>query len=302
MAAAVVVVTGGETHAEQTESPPAAWRTAGILGLRRLGVGRSDVRVAVIDGPVDLAHPAFATGRVTLVPNSAYLRGAGQGALLHGTLVVGLLAGAETGICPGCTVLVRPLSSAASRTDDREPWASLSELRQALEDVLALDVDVINLSVVAFRSAIAADIDLEEVLSIAAQRKVLIVAALANSVLPSHSPLLKSPWVLPVVACDGRGRLAARSQRALAVRHRAIAAPGQGLPTVQPGGQRALISGTSAAAAVVSGALALLRTHVPAADGAQLRWSVTRSASPGTDRAGPALIDAWVAYRHLRGV
>jgi subtilisin family serine protease len=138
---------------------------------------------------------------------------------------------------------------------------------------------VINLSLVVDVSpSIATERWLRDVLDAAARQGVLVVAATANSYLPTYSPLLAHPWVLSIVASDAWGKLAPLSQLTPAVRRRALSAPGLGLSTVVPAGGPTVMSGTSAATAVVTATAVLLRSLFPHMNGDQIRWApYTRS-------------------------
>jgi subtilisin family serine protease len=282
-------------------APTEALAPARLAPLVALGTGSPAVRIALVDGPVDLVHQALVSARLIPVDASAAATCQNGGAAcLHGTSVAGLLAGADTGICPGCTILLRPIFTDQASTEvSPQPRTNIAQLTRALMDALAADAHVINLSLVVQTSGLTADADLRDVLDAATRRGVLVVAATGNSAVPTHSPLLVHRWVLPVVACDETGRLAARTQLTPAIRRSAIAAPGRALPSLVPGDTRGTLSGSSAAAAVVTGTAALLRSRFPHVGGAELRWALTRSARRGPDPGRPPLLDAWAAHQHL---
>lgn len=301
----VDLVTGIDSGQRSQSPTPETFTPGRIAPLLALGIGDPRVRVAVIDGPVDVAHEALQLARFVHIGASTSTGCQGGGAACqHGTSIAGLLCGAQTGICPGCTVLLRPiLADPVTRgfgypQSIGYPQTNISELTGALVDALGAGADVINLSVVAETSGIAADHDLRDVLDAAARLGVLVVAATANSTAPTHSPLLAHRWVLPVVACDETGRRAPRKPFN-PIRRDAIGAPGRALPSLVPGGGRETISGTSAAAAVVTGTAALLRSHFPQCGGRELRRALLQSARRGPDLRCPPLLDAWAAHQHL---
>jgi len=79
-----------------------------------LSGGSRDVRVAVIDGPVDTGHADFAGGQwLAAADGGGACRRAESLACGHGTFVAGVLAadrrGSAPGICPGCAFLLRPI-------------------------------------------------------------------------------------------------------------------------------------------------------------------------------------------------
>ena len=77
--------------------------------------GRAAIKVGLIDGPVFLTHPDLAQKNIQEVPGK--LRGTcsrvQSAACLHGTFVAGMLCARRgsvaPAICPGCTLLVRPI-------------------------------------------------------------------------------------------------------------------------------------------------------------------------------------------------
>jgi subtilisin family serine protease len=283
-------------QAAVVQDPLASARLARLVALSS---GSRDVRVAIIDGPVDIG--AFGQARLHNIRSTQGIDDKTRHAARdHGTAVAGLLAGPRSGICPGSTILVRPLSMTASSANG-SVGASLADLTRALLDVLRAGPHVINLSLVVDMSPkVATERLLRDVLDAAARQGVLVVAATANSYMPTCSPLLAHPWVLPVVASDAWGKLAPRSQLTPAIRRRALSAPGLGLSTVAPGGSSTVMSGTSAATTVVSGTAALLRSLFPHKSGDQIRWALTQGARRyGVGRRFPGQLDAWAAFEHL---
>jgi subtilisin family serine protease len=278
------------------QDPLASARLARLVAL---SAGSRDVRVAIIDGPVDIG--ALGQARLHHIRSTQGIdEETRHAARDHGTAVAGLLASPRWGICPGSTILVRPIFMTASGAKGNV-GASLADLTFALSDVLRAGPHVINLSLVVDVSPrVATERLLRDVLDAAARQGVLVVAATANSYVPTHSPLLAHPWVLPIVASDAWGRLPPRSQLTPAVRRRALSAPGLGLSTVAPGGGSTVISGSSAATAVVTGTVALLRALFPQKSGDHIRWALTHSArSFGMGRRFPSQLDAWAAFEHL---
>ena len=94
--------------------------------------GRAEIRVGLIDGPVFLTHPDLAQKNIQEVPGK--LRGtcsrAQSAACLHGTFVAGMLCARRgsvaPAICPGCTLLVRPIFSEANPANGDMPLAERS--------------------------------------------------------------------------------------------------------------------------------------------------------------------------------
>lgn len=114
-----VMDTTSGTPAGHYMTPP--WDLVGLGPLMASGLGCAEVRVGLIDGPVAVDHPDLAAEMIRALPGrraSCALRGA---ACFHGTFVAGILSarrGSDApALCPGCTLLVRPIFSEAPALD-----------------------------------------------------------------------------------------------------------------------------------------------------------------------------------------
>ncbi|MFB6688337.1 S8/S53 family peptidase [Streptomyces chartreusis] len=259
--------------------------------------GRPNVVVGVVDGAVDPGHPVLALQSVRFVgaPVPARAPGTPPG---HGTLVLSSLAARPTapmpGFCPGCSFVVRPVPGVDV------PPASPADLADALADVVAAGVRVVNLSLTLQRLSAAGPADdpgigmLLDAVELAHRHGVVVVAAAGNDGELGGPPLVRHPWVIPVVACDGGGRPLPTSTLG-----RAIGRHGLTAPVLPPRG----LSGTSAAAPVVTGAVALLWSLFPGASAEALRDAVTRPRPPARRTSVvPPLLDPAYAYEVLRDV
>jgi hypothetical protein len=91
--------------------------------------GRAEVVIGLIDGPVAVDHPDLAGERIREVPGglSGRCRQVSSVACLHGTFVAGILCAkrdsAAPAICPGCTLLVRPIFAETASGSARMPSA-----------------------------------------------------------------------------------------------------------------------------------------------------------------------------------
>ncbi|WP_234328110.1 S8 family peptidase [Streptomyces sp. NRRL S-37] len=265
--------------------------------------GRPSVAVGLIDGRVDPHHPAFA-GR----PVRELRPAAGAGAChradvccAHGTAVAGTIAGAG-GVCPGCTLVSRPLFT--DRPADGGPATCLSgvrtgELAEAIVETVDAGVLVLNLSMAQPAPSGARDPALEAALDHAADRGVILVVAAGNQGRPGSSALTGHPWVIPVTAYDRAGRPMPQSNLGVSIGRRGVGAPGDRVPAPGPGDRPFVLNGTSAAAPFVTGAVALLCSAFPEATPAAVRYAVTHG--PGRRHSVvPPLLDAWAAYTALR--
>src|SRR6185369_6728162 len=75
---------------------------------------------------------------------------ADSAACLHGTFVAGILsakrASVAPGICPNCTLLVRPIFGETAAAKDEALSATPDELAQAIHDCIDADARVLNVS------------------------------------------------------------------------------------------------------------------------------------------------------------
>ncbi len=274
---------------------------AALMGVTE---GRAETRIGLIDGPVNSIHPDLTNANISEVSGSsrAACFTAGSLACGHGTFVAGMLAarrGADApAICPGCTLLVRPIFAEGTRADGVVPSARPEELAAALLDCLDAGAHVVNLSVALTRETNGGQRRLEEALDEAARRGAIVVAAAGNQGAVGSSALTRHPWVIPVVACDRSGRPMGESNLGRSIGLRGLSAPGSGVTSTGAGGGPAKAGGTSIAAPFVTGAVALLRSLFPKARAAQVKLAVTHT---NARRASivPPLLNAWGAYQVL---
>lgn len=274
----------------------------GLPPLMARGTGRPETVVALIDGSVATGHPELAGQDVRIL-------GAGAGcppadrACGHGTFVAGVLkagrSSAAPGICPGCTLLVRPVFGRASPPHPAGPGARPDELVAALTDVVDAGGRVINLSLSVARPGRADVRALVDALDHAADRGAIIVAAAGNQGLVDSTVITRHPAVVPVVSYTARGRPMARSNLGTTIGRRGLGAPGEAVVSLGADGGASVLSGTSAAVPFVTGAVALLWSQFPAAPAAAVRYAVTRSPARPRRSVVPPLLDARAAYRML---
>ena len=274
---------------------------AGVGRLMSIAVGAEVVGVALLDGPVALSHPALADARVRIIgaDAAASCRADGSRTIWHGTSVAGVLSAcrssAAPGICPGCTLVIRPIFE--DRVELIVPRTTPAELARAILEWIEAGARVINVSsaLEPGRSRARA----EAALDAAAHRGVLVIAAAGNDGAMGSSPLTRHPGALPVTACDAAGRPTRAANLARTFGARGIAAPGV-VTTITPDGPLATFSGTSFAAAVVSGVCALLWSLFPRAASQQITWAIA-----GPQRrtsVAPPRLSAWMAYQRLAGL
>jgi hypothetical protein len=87
----------------------------GLQSLMNVSTGNPEVVIGVIDGPVDISHPAFQISNIKTVRDSQLnaCKNASSIACTHGTFVAGILC-AKRGlsvpaICPDCKIIIYPI-------------------------------------------------------------------------------------------------------------------------------------------------------------------------------------------------
>lgn len=253
------------------------------------------VKVAVIDTGV-AAHP-----QLRVSPGADFVTPEEPDPLrdcdLHGTVVAGVIAGKELGVAPDAEIYsIRQTSShypaPASENGEAERAGSgtLASLAAAIEDAVNANAKVINVSVVScVPPDAAARVDragVDAALRRAEEAGAVVVAASGNAtaggcekddvVFPAESDT-----VLAVGALATPHELAEYSIAA------PLSAEGSVPLALDPGGGWATgkgdvtFQGTSFAAPLVSGTLALLVQRYPGDSPAQLRQRIIDSAEPG---------------------
>src|SRR5688572_11473249 len=112
-----------------------------LSALMARGSGSAEVRIGLVDGPVDVGHPDLMTESIRDVPGSkgAGCRDASSAACFHGTFVAGILSARRgspaPAICPACVLLVRPVfTELTPAAGQRVPRATPKVVAEAIVD------------------------------------------------------------------------------------------------------------------------------------------------------------------------
>jgi len=273
--------------------------------LMKRGQGRPQVKVALVDGPVFLDHPDLAGSTIREIPGklTGTCTRADSIACTHGTLVAGVLSAQRSSvapaICPGCTLLLRPIFAETAKGNGHMPSATPEELAEAIIDSVDAGARVINLSSALVRPSPKGESKLEEAFNHAAQRGVITVAAAGNQGTVGSSAITRHPWVIPVAACDTQGRPLRESNLGSSIGRRGLSAPGENVTSLGTNGKLQTFGGTSAAAPFVTGAIALLWSEFPGATAAEIKLAVTHAGMPRRGAIAPPILDAWAAYQEM---
>jgi len=274
-----------------------------------LGEGRAEIMVALIDGPVVLDHPDLSGATIHEVRGN--LKGtcarADTPACTHATFVAGILCARRgsiaPAICPGCTLLLRPIFAEAANGAPNGahgmPSATPEELAEAIVASVDAGARVINLSSAIATPSPKGESRLEAALNYSAHRGAITVAAAGNQGRVGSSAITRHPWVVPVAACNARGRPLGESNLASSIGRRGLSAPGEGVISLGTNGKPQTFGGTSTAAPFVTGAIALLWSEFPRATAAQIKLAVTQHVRSRRNTIVPPLLDAWAAYQSL---
>jgi subtilisin family serine protease len=267
--------------------------------------GSPEVKIGLIDGPVVTQHPDLAGDHLREIPgeNGATCTRADSTACLHGTFVAGILSAKRNSpapaICPDCTLLIRPIFSETAFGRDHMPSATPQELSAAIFECVDAGARVLNLSLALAQPSIKGEQALDEALNQTIRRGVIVIAAAGNQGTIGSSPITRHPWVIPVVACDLRGRPINGSNLGGSIGRHGLSAPGDGITSLGAEGQPLTLGGTSVAAPFVTGAIALLWSQFPAASAAQIKLAITQAGAPRRASVVPPLLDAMAAFQVL---
>jgi len=202
------------------------------------------VRVAIVDTGIDASHPDLA-GRVVKQENFVD----GRKVPLrdrHGTAVAGVIAAVENnsqgivGIAPAARLYAMRACWPAPRDDARAVCSTLT-LAKALAKAIEARIEIVNLSLTG-----PADPLLTRLVEVGLRRGVVFVGATP----PNSGPGVFPTGIPGVISVDAAGAKASADS--------VLFAPGSEVLTLVPDGRYDFLSGSSLAAASVSGGIALL--------------------------------------------
>lgn len=278
--------------------------------------GNSNITIGLIDGPVDLSHPAFQESVITSAKKSQIgaCEGANSLACRHGTFIAGILSAKRgtyaPGMCPGCRLLLRPIfidnmlpNNSKQYSDLSFPKSTPEELSEAIKEIVSAGAKIVNLSLGLSTSSLVRNPRLHEAYDYARKFGTIIVAASGNHGNIGSVSLLDDQWILPVAACGNNGRLDPSSNFGASIAYRGVMAPGINITSTLSGGGYAKMSGTSFAAPFVTGTLALLWSLFTNATPVELIHAV-RSYPSRTPRRSiiPSLLNADAAWNSLKSL
>jgi subtilisin family serine protease len=260
-----------------------------LLEAHRINNG-DDVLVAVIDSKIDTSHPDLAG----VIADEYDAVGMPAAAHVHGTAMAGAIAAHSKliGVAPKVKLLaVRAFSGSGENAQ-----STTFNIIKGLDWAASKNARIVNMSF-----AGPADALLQEMLTKANARGIVLIAAVGNAG-PRAPPLYPAAdaHVIGVTATDADDKLMPQANRGPQV---AIAAPGVEILAAAPDGAYQVTSGTSVAAAHATGVAALLLAAKPKLTPAQVRSGLMRTAHriPGKrNEVGAGVVDALAVIKETQ--
>jgi subtilisin family serine protease len=277
----------------------------GLSPLMALTSGSPETLIALIDGPIAVNHPDLPTKNIRELSGKLLDSRLGDTSAVcaHGTFIAGMLlarrGSVAPAICPGCSLLVRPIFTEVIPVGEVIPGATAEELADAITEVIDAGARIINLSIALQGPFSKGERSLEQALDHAMQRGVIVVAATGNQAMLGSSVITRHRWVIPVAAYDRMGQPMASSNLGASIGRRGLGAPGEAITSLGVGTKAQKMGGTSVATPFVTGAVSLLWSDFPTVPAALVRSAVTEAAGSQRVTIIPPLLNAWAAHELL---
>jgi Subtilase family len=278
----------GGSDVKRAPGDPAQYALAKLHLREAQGLAKGEkVSVAIVDSGIDAKHPDL-NGAVTAQFDAL---GSNDPPHAHGTAIAGIVAahGRLLGAAPSVNILaVRAFGAAAVGAD-----GTTFNILKGLDWAAGQGARIINLSFTG-----PSDPMLGRALAALHQRGAILIAAVGNAG-PKSPPLYPAadPNVIAVTATDANDGLFEQANRGSYI---AVAAPGADVLVLAPDAAYQLSSGTSFAAAYVTGIAALMLERKPGLDPDALKKALQSSAKDlgpkgRDDQFGAGLADAYQA-------
>ena len=279
-----------------------------LQSLMDISIGSPKVHVGIIDGPVDIRHPAFQNSKIksSKLFSSIECNNTLSIACIHGTFITGILCSRRDllvrGICPDCNIILHPIfkEMIPEKTNLKLSRITPKELANAIIETIDVGAKVINLSLELKISSLIPDPELLESYDYARKNDVLIIAAAGNHHSIGNISLINHPWIIPVAACDRNGKISTLSNFGPSIGIGGIMAPGEHIISASPGGKYIEMSGTSVAAPFVTGTIALLWSIFPSATAADIKYALLYINSKRPRSIIPPLLNGQVVLKRLQ--
>ena len=283
----VFTASGGAAHL--VPIPQYAPKKLHLEEAHNIALGKR-VKIAVIDTAIDLSHPVFGGA---IIAGFDALGDTKPEPELHGTSIAGIVAAraALTGVAPEADILaVRAFASSANATAQSYTLAILKGLDWAVLN----GARVVNMSFAGPNDPL-----LGQAIAAAVKQGVVVIAAAGNGGPEAQAAYPGAfPNVIAVTAIDDRDGLFQSANRGTYI---AVAAPGVDIIGAAPKGAYEISSGTSMAAAHVSGIAALMLEKNPKLTPKEIRDGLSKSARQPprliAEDMGAGIVDAAEALK-----
>lgn len=256
--------------------------TGGYMTQVKKGAGTGAIKVAIFDTGIAAHSDLKLAGGVSFVESSSDYNDE-QG---HGTHIAGTISAIDNGI--GVVGVAPNADIFAVKVADSSGTGYTSSVIQGIEWSIENDVDIINMSFVSSQYSEM----LHEAIQQARAAGIIIVAAAGNTGLGENTILYPGgyPEVVAVGAID---RSYHRLDFSSTGEQLDLVAPGFGITSTSLDGDYGVSSGTSTAAAHVTGAAALLWAHHPSWTADEVLSKLYETATPlgGVEEYGKGLIN-----------
>jgi len=246
------------------------------------------ITICMIDTPVDIFHPSLSNAHIETLDYVDY-DPKDTATMLHGTSVAGVLVSQNKHI--GIAPRAKLFAISAFNTTKKRPHVlegTSANIAKAVDSCIRHKVDVINLSFTGGRDAL-----IKKVVDKAIKKGIIVIAAGGNG---GHwgSTIYPAliPGVLATTAVDENKKLYDMADKGQFIDY---SAPGVNVLTIAPGGTYKVASGTSLAAAHLSGITALLLSQGRRSEiiDKTLTETATDLGKPGRDQEfGEGLVSA----------
>jgi Subtilase family len=249
---------------------------SGVRAARDLGAGQG-VRIALLDSAPERDHADLAPGGIESLGASAASRPA-----VHGTLMAGVIGAAENngfgiaGLAPKARIVSIPICTANAGAGGQ---CTIYQMLQGFDRAYDAKAAIVNLSLAGPPNPL-----LERGVARLDSLGLVVVAAAGNEGSEQRRYPAAYPSVIGVGAVDREGRLFPKSNRGSWVE---LHAPGVEVLSTVPGNAFAFGSGTSLAAAHVTGWLAVLTSIT--GDAKVARSALFRSVNARASRSLPVM-------------
>ncbi|MFC7441312.1 S8 family peptidase [Laceyella putida] len=241
------------------------WNITRVIGKGRVNHGKG-VRVAVLDTGIDLKHPdlvANIKGGINIIDPTRYPQDDNG----HGTHIAGVIGALNNHF--GVVGIAPRVSLYAVKVLDASGSGTISNLVKGIEWAIANRMHILNISISGGKIIPPA---LTLAIQAATNRNMLVVAAAGNAGnAAGMGDTVEIPArIQPVISVAALTRANRRASYS-ATGKVDIAAPGSQILSTYSNGRYAVLSGTSMAAAHVTGVLAIYRAVYPRASASTLK-------------------------------